>query len=127
MKKELEEALRKLEEAFRALKEGAAEAESQLEKDGVIQRFEFTFEVFWKAIKIFLEHKGVIVKVPRDTFQEAFRLDWLSDEELFLNMLEDRNRTSHIYGKKMAETILGRIKEDYVRGIETGLNKLKSL
>lgn len=118
-------AFQELEKAFSKLKEGAASAQDELEKDGVIQRFEFTFEQLWKTLKIFLEHQGIIVKTPRDSFKEAFRIDLIEDEETFFDMMEDRNRTSHIYDKEVSEEIFKKIKSSYVQAIERVLGKLK--
>ncbi len=125
MEEELEYALIKLENAFIKLKEGANKAKDELEEDGVIQRFEFTFELFWKTLKIFLQDKGVKAGTPRDVFKEAFRVEWLDDEEAFLNMLEDRNKTSHIYDKQTSREIFARIKNEYVSAVETVLGRLK--
>ncbi len=124
-KKENNYATAKLADAFKQLKTGAEKAKSELEKDGVIQRFEFTFELFWKALKIFLQRQGVIAKTPRDCFKEAFRIDLLEDESTFLDMLEDRNLTAHIYNKETSEKILKRIKDKYINAIGQTINKLK--
>ena len=109
----LEYSLNKLKNANQKLKEGIEQAKDELDKDGVIQRFEFTFELLWKALKIYLEYQGIIIKTPRDSFVEAFRIDLISDEKIFLDMLEDRNNTSHIYDKKTSEKIFNRIKKKY--------------
>ena len=109
----LEYSLNKLKNANQKLKEGIEQAKDELDKDGVIQRFEFTFELLWKALKIQLEYQGIIVKTPRGSFVEAFRIDLISDEKIFLDMLEDRNNISHIYDKETSEKIFNRIKENY--------------
>jgi len=109
----LEYSLNKLKNANQKLKEGIEQAKDELDKDGVIQRFEFTFELLWKALKIYLEYQGILVKTPRDSFVEAFRIDLISDEKIFLDMLEDRNNTSHIYDKETSEKIFNRIKKNY--------------
>lgn len=127
MKEEAKYALTQLTDAFSQLKEGSETAQAELEIDGVIQRFEFTFELFWKALKIILEDKGVAAKTPRDVLKEAFRLEWLDNEGLFLNMLEDRNRSSHIYSKKTSREIFERIKNSYVPAISRVLAQLKKL
>ena len=125
MKEVLEYAIEKLEKAFLRLKEGVLSSEDELDKDGVIQRFEFTFELLWKALKIFLEHQGIDTKTPRDSLKEAFRIGLIEDEEMFLDMLEDRNKTSHIYAKEVSEEIFERIKLFYLQAIEKILGKLK--
>ena len=113
MENVLEYSLNKLKNANQKLKEGIEQAKDELDKDGVIQRFEFTFELLWKALKIYLEYQGIIVKTPRDSFVEAFRIDLISDEKIFLDMLEDRNNTSHIYDKETSEKIFNHIKKNY--------------
>ena len=120
----LEYSLNKLKNANQKLKEGIEQAKDELDKDGVIQRFEFTFELLWKALKIQLEYQGIIVKTPRGSFVEAFRIDLISDEKIFLDMLEDRNNISHIYDKETADNIFNRIKSDYIPAIENVVNKL---
>lgn len=113
MENVLEYSLNKLKNANQKLKEGIEQAKDELDKDGVIQRFEFTFELLWKALKIYLEYQGILVKTPRDSFVEAFRIDLISDEKIFLDMLEDRNNTSNIYDKETSEKIFNRIKKNY--------------
>lgn len=125
MKKELDYALTKLENAFIKLKEGSRDANEELEMDGVIQRFEFTFELLWKTLKIFLLDSGVEAKSPKDSLKEGFKIGWLKDEQVFLNMLEDRNKTSHLYDKDTSEAILERIKNNYVPAIGAILSELK--
>ena len=114
MNDEVKYAIEKFKNAFARLEEGAESAEDELEKDGVIQRFEFTFELLWKTLKIFLAYKGIEAKTPRDCFKEAFRIHLLEDEEIFLDMLEDRNKTSHIYDQDTSEEIFNRIKTSYI-------------
>lgn len=127
MKKEKALAVKKLEAAFKKLKDGVSKAKEELQKDGVIQRFEFTFELMWKALKIFLEEEGVLEKTPRGSLKAAFKAGWIEDEEGFLNMLEDRNKTSHIYSKEESEKIFLCIKDDHLNNIEKLVKKLKAL
>ncbi len=125
MKKEIKYSLEKWEKALKRLREGVAVVKDVLDEDGVIQRFEFTFETFWKALKMLLNEKGVIARTPKDVLKEAFRLEWLPEEKVYLDMLEDRNRTSHIYDEKTSREIFKAIKERYVKAIEEVLNKVK--
>ena len=126
MKDVLEYSLKKLIDAHKRLEEGIEQAKDELDKDGVIQRFEFTFELLWKALKIYLEHQGIIVKTPRDSFVEAFRIDLFDDEKIFLDMLEDRNSTSHIYDKETSKKIFNRIKKNYSSEITKLIEQLKA-
>lgn len=81
--------------------------------DATIQRFEFTFELFWKTLKRFLYLEGVETKSPRETLKMAYQLKWLNDEQLWLNMLRDRNETSHVYDEDKAKEIYNKIKQYY--------------
>lgn len=126
MKKEIKFAFEKFEKVLGKLKQGADTARAELESDGVIQRFEFTFELLWKTVKIILEDQGIAAHTPKMIMQEAFRLGWISDEQIFLNMLEDRNLTSHIYNESTAKEIFERIKNDYIGRIEELFDTLKS-
>jgi nucleotidyltransferase substrate binding protein (TIGR01987 family) len=125
MREKVRYAIEKFEEGLARLKEGLLSAEDELEMDGVIQRFEFTFELFWKALKIFLEYQGIEVRSPRDSLKEGFRIGLLDEEKIYLDMLEDRNLTSHIYDKEAAEEVFKRIKTEYLEGIEKVLNDIK--
>lgn len=125
MNKEIKHALSKFEDALNRLNEGASQAKDELDKDGVIQRFEFTFELLWKALKIFLENEGMSGKTPKECLKSAFRVSVISDEEVFLNMLEDRNKTSHIYSKQESERIFQSIKDVYLPGMQRVLDRLK--
>ena len=118
-------AVEKFTNGFERLKEAITLAKDDLDKDGAIQRFEFTFELLWKALKIFLEYQGILVNTPRESLKEAFRINLLGDEEIFLDMLEDRNRTSHIYDKETSEEIFERIKTVYLQAIKKVLDNLR--
>ncbi|WP_051920817.1 nucleotidyltransferase substrate binding protein [Thermodesulfobacterium hydrogeniphilum] len=118
-------AIEKFEKALEKLKEGVKIAKTEIEKDGVIQRFEFTFELFWKTLKIILQYKGIETRSPRSAIKEAFRAGLIDDDEIFLDMLEDRNLTSHIYDEVTAEEIFKRIKKIYTPGLEKTLKMLK--
>lgn len=70
--------------------------------DGVIQRFEFTFELMWKVLKEYMETAGFsdFVSGPKGILKFAFKNGIINDEEIFSKMLEDRNRTTHMYDEK---------------------------
>ena len=90
-----------LRRAFALYDEGArATALNRLESDGLIQRFEYTFELSWKTLKDFLEANGVSAAYPRDTIKEAFAHGLLEDGEIWMAMLERRNLLSHTYDEK---------------------------
>jgi len=118
-------ALDKLEQAFGRLKEALPEVRDDLDRDGVIQRFEFTVELLWKTLKIILAYQGVECASPRRCIKEAFRAGLIEDDEILLDMLEDRNRSSHIYDEATAEEIFERIAKVYIPVLEKTLETLR--
>ncbi len=105
----------KFNQALQRLKEAVESAQSQLEKDGTIQRFEFTVELMWKTLKTILHYQGIECFSPRDCIKKAFRHGIIDDDEILLDMLEDRNLSSHIYDSHTAEKIFERIKKVYIK------------
>ncbi|GAB7386965.1 nucleotidyltransferase substrate binding protein [Bacillaceae bacterium] len=82
--------------------------------DGVIQRFEFTFELGWKLMKAILEYEGISeVNSPRGTIKEAFKFGLIENGDDWIAMMVDRNKTSHIYDEKEACEIYNRVKQQY--------------
>ena len=112
--------------ALSQLEEGVLIANTNLEIDGTIQRFEFCLELLWKTLKIFLENEGIQCKSPKSTIKEAFQFQLIQDEEIWLEILEDRNLTSHIYDEKESREIFNRIKNHYVTEFNQVLQKLKN-
>lgn len=100
--------------AFKKLEEAVTDAESDLEIDGTIQRFEFTFELMWKFLKIFLESEGIICRSPKECLKEAYKGEIIENENLWLNMLSDRNLSVHIYDMETSREIFDRIKTLYL-------------
>lgn len=103
----LENALARLHEALKI------KNPDQLYIDGTIQRFEFTLEIFWKTLKRLLESEGINSETPKSTLKEAYQIGWLHDEVAWLQMLNDRNLTSHIYDSDVAKRIYEDIKKYY--------------
>lgn len=92
-------------------------------KDGVIQRFEFTTELAWKTLREYLIDQGYVeLNSPKSVLNQSFVIGLFSDERVWLNIINDRNMTSHIYDEKTADEIFQRIKNQYVEEFE----KLKS-
>lgn len=77
--------------------------------DGTIQRFEFSLELYWKTLKRLLAEEGIETKTPRETLKQAFAIDWVKNEHVWLQMLRDRNETSYIYDEEKARKIYGNI------------------
>lgn len=102
----VKQSLENLGKALARLKEGVTEAkDNRLMIDGTIQRFEFTLELYWKTLKRLLELDGIITYTPKEALQKAYQAEWLNEENVWLQMLKDRNETSHIYNEQMADRI----------------------
>lgn len=124
MIEEVKYSLEKLKKAFGKLDDAVREAIDELDRDGAIQRFEFSFEVFWKTLRIFLEYEGYRCAGPRSCIKEAARRGFLNEAEIVLDMLEDRNKTSHIYDESTAKEIFERIKNKYVKVFKANIELL---
>ena len=97
-----------------AIEESKNNTKSTTLKDGVIQRFEFCYEICWKVMKMYLENEGIEeAKSPRSTFREAFKVELIDDGEAWIDMLKDRNLTSHVYDEEMAIEIYEKIITKY--------------
>lgn len=109
------------ERALGKLKDGVKQYDSlnDLTRDGLIQRFEFTFELAWKTLKIIFEEEGVLgLNSPKLVLKEAYSADIIKDQRLWLNMLSDRNATSYIYSESVAVEICNRIINLYIVELE---------
>ena len=80
---------------------------SDLEKQGLIQAFEFTHEMAWNVLKDYLENQGVGGLIgSKDATRQAFKNGLLEDGEAWMDMIKARNLTSHTYQNKIAEDIV---------------------
>ncbi|KKP95068.1 MAG: Nucleotidyltransferase substrate binding protein, HI0074 family [candidate division TM6 bacterium GW2011_GWE2_36_25] len=91
--------------AQRAFDEAVAKAQTQLERDGAIQRFEFTYELLWKMLKKVLAFKGLNINNPRDVFREAAKEHLIEDPKIWFEVIKKRNMTTHIYSEMYAKEI----------------------
>jgi nucleotidyltransferase substrate binding protein (TIGR01987 family) len=99
---------------------------SDLEKQGLIHRFEFTCELAWKLLKDYLEHTEVRLETITSAavIREAFAARLIENGDLWMQSLNARNRTSHIYDLKTFERILADISKDYLPLFEALQRKL---
>lgn len=89
------------------------EVPTELERAGIIQLFEMSFELAWKVLKDYLENEGFLVNSPRETIKEAFRSGIISDGDLWLEALNSRNLSAHTYDEKNAIEAVENIREKY--------------
>lgn len=91
--------------------------------DATIQRFEFTFELSWKFLKDYFFEQGIELNYPKEIIQEAFKVNLITNELVWIAMLKDRTLTSHTYDEKLADEIYNRIKL-YVPKLRNLLDKV---
>jgi len=105
-------AVEKLERALARLEEALAEDPSApLVLDGTIQRFEFVFELCWKAMRAVLADQGIETASPRGTIRAAYAAGLIDDEAAWLALLQARNETSHTYDEAQARQVYARIRD----------------
>ncbi len=115
--------------ALDRLKEGIAKYDvaDDLLRDGIIQRFEFTFELAWQTLKAVFEDEGLTgLNSPKTVLREAFEAELIKDDELWLAMLSDRNSTAHIYSEELAIEICHNIQDKYVIELANLLEEIKT-
>ncbi len=111
-------ALEKFEKAITSLREAVNQSKRDRERDGTIQRFEFTIELLWKTFTVMLLYYGIECNNLRTCIKEAFRNKLIDDDEIILDMIEDRNARSHIYNAITSKEIFERIKNIYIDILE---------
>lgn len=85
-----------------------------MEKQGLIQAFEFIHELAWNLLKDYLEYQGYQnIKGSRDAIREAFRVGLIEDGEAWMDTIKARNITLHVYDESMVEEIFEVIVEKY--------------
>lgn len=90
---------------------------SKLEKEGLIHRFEYTFELAWKTLKDFLDSQGIAAAYPREVIKQAFHYGLIQDGEIWMDMLEARNQMSHVYNEDRFNEIVAKIVNQYSTSI----------
>ena len=113
--KRIKQRLADFEKALQRLKEVLSEdpAKTSAIIDGTIQRFEFTFELAWKLARDVLQHSGIEVNNPRTVIKELFKTEIIQNGDAWVQMLDDRNTTTHLYDENEAKTIYQKIKGSY--------------
>ncbi len=106
--------------AFTLLREAIETMEerelTQLEKEGLIQRFEYTWELAWKVLKDYLNHEGLVLDkiTPASVIKAAFEAKIISNGDVWMNALDARNKMSHTYNLKKFEEVIADIRSDYL-------------
>lgn len=99
--------------------DGIAPKMSKLEEEGLIQRFEYTFELAWKCLQDLLQERGYVeVRGPRPVIEQAFQDGIISDGPLWLQMLKARNETTHLYDESTFEVIIKQVKTPFLLALQ---------
>jgi len=123
--------LENFEKAILLLKEGLSRTPlkslSDLEKEGIIQRFEYTFELAWKTLKDYLVYQGVTLDqtTPRAVIKQAFAMGVIKDGQAWIEMLDNRNLMSHTYNFESFKKAFSLISENYFQRLFSTYEFLK--
>ena len=95
--------------SVKRMKEGLKKHKSIIVRDACIKRFEITFELSWKLLKIFLGNQGFVCNSPKLCLQQAFSFGLIDDNPLWVDMLNDRNYSVHTYSEKFADALYDKL------------------
>lgn len=97
--------LERVNQALSTLDEVLAMPYTVIVRDASIQRFEYTFEIAWKLFKKVAKVDGIEVTSPRQALRAAYQMRLITDIDIWFEMLEDRNMTSHTYDQYIANKV----------------------
>ena len=101
---------------------------SELERQGLIQAFEFTHELAWNVMKDYFAYQGnTAITGSRDAAREAFNTGRVEDGEGWMEMIQSRNQTAHAYNERVAAEIATRITSRYRRLFRQLLERMEEL
>jgi nucleotidyltransferase substrate binding protein (TIGR01987 family) len=101
---------RALSQLTRAVELSRQRSLSELERQGLIKAYEFTYELSWNLIKDYFNFQGnMLITGSRDAFREAFQRELIIEGELWMEMVQDRNKTAHTYNETVAVEIANKI------------------
>jgi len=117
------------EKAFLQFSDAVTRADllTDLEKEGLVQRFEYTFELAWKTMKDYLEAQDVEAKFPREAIKKGFQYEIIAEGEVWMEMLESRNIMAHTYDKELFQTAVNKITADFYPEIRNLYNYFKKI
>ena len=106
----LEAIIEQFQKALSRLKEVLAMETTDVVRDSAIQRFEFTLDLSWKALKAYLqESKGIICASPKECFREGYKQGIIGYDEEWIDIVDMRNETTHMYNEKMAQGVFEKL------------------
>jgi nucleotidyltransferase substrate binding protein (TIGR01987 family) len=111
--------------ALKKLEEICKKEEDEIIRDATIQRFEFTFETAWKCLKRIAYLEGLDCFSPKSCFEVGFKMGFIEDEDIFLEIIDCRNQTTHIYNEDMAIEIYKKIRGRFLDAFKLLEEKIK--
>jgi nucleotidyltransferase substrate binding protein (TIGR01987 family) len=112
--------------AVNQLDKAVKQPKNEFIRDSVIQRFEFTYELAWKMLKLYLESEGVSTKTPKETFQESLQAGLLKDGNIWTDLHKHRNLTTHTYDEEVAEEVYDYVNKEALPLFQQLAEKAKS-
>ncbi len=100
-----------LKKAYLTLEKFMQNSTTEQEQAGIVQAFEFCYELSWKIMKKVMYNEGIDVNSPRTTFREAARNKMIDNVDVWFIFLEKRNKTVHTYNELVLKEILGIVPE----------------
>lgn len=101
---------------------------NEFERDGLVQRFEFTHELSWKLMKAYAEYQGFDgIGGSRDATRKAFEMSLISDGQSWMDMIKSRNETSHNYDGSMTDDVVDSIINRFYPLLADFYQKMNSL
>lgn len=97
---------------------------TELERAGIIQFFEMTFELAWKVLKDYLDAQEYLVKSPRETVKQAFQIGLIDNGHVWMDALSNRNLTTHTYDEELANKMTNEIITMYLPELDKMYEKL---
>ena len=127
MSERISNSIKNFEKALGQLNEYlSSPVEDARDRSGVIQAFEFTFELVWKTFKKIADEEGLDAGGPKSSLKAALQIGYIeaSEEDIYISMLSDRNLISHTYREELSKEIFERIKNQYLGVLNQLLKRL---
>lgn len=99
----------------------------ELQSAGLVQSFQFTFELAWKTLKDYLQEQGIDVQFPREIIKQAFAAQLIENGTLWIEMLDKRNELTHTYNQEQATRAIQIIRNTYFPQVEQVYQMMKKL
>jgi nucleotidyltransferase substrate binding protein (TIGR01987 family) len=125
----IDAALKNFETAFQTLKRFLSiPIKDDRDRAGIIQAFEYSYELSWQCLKKIAEERGLEAPTPLQAFQAGFQMKLINEgeQDIWLKMKKTRNLTSHTYKEELADQVLQEIIGQYIQVFETLLTRIKS-